>query len=128
MQRRSFRRGHGGHTQGGLHALLLETVGAKSGETRTAMVGYVEEPAGTWLIVGSMAGAAYHPKWIYNLAKNPDAAIEFGDGRRVNVRAATLAGSERDAAWKLLEREAPEYPAYLTKTDREIPIVRLTPR
>jgi deazaflavin-dependent oxidoreductase (nitroreductase family) len=128
LQARTFRRRHGGRTQGGLHALLLETVGAVSGETRTAMLGYVDEPGGTWLVVASMVGAAYHPKWLYNLAKNPDATIEFGDGRRVPVRAKTLDGAELEAAWELLATEGPEYGAYRSKTDREIPVVRLTPR
>jgi deazaflavin-dependent oxidoreductase (nitroreductase family) len=128
MQGRRFRRRHGGHTPAGLHTLLLETVGAVTGETRTAMLGYVEEPAGSWLVVASLAGAARHPKWLHNLAKTPEATIEFGDGRRIEVRARTLEGVDLDAAWNLLAVEAPEYVAYLSKTDREIPVVRLSPR
>jgi hypothetical protein len=43
----------------------------------------------------------------------------------VDIEARSLEGAELDAAWKRLELEAPEYPKYLTKTDREIPILRL---
>jgi hypothetical protein len=44
------------------------------------------------------------------------------------VRAETLEGTDLAAAWERLEREAPEYPKYRTKTDREIAIVRLRSR
>ncbi len=37
----------------------------------------------------------------------------------------TLEGADLAAAWERLEREAPEYPKYRTKTDREVAIVRL---
>ncbi len=128
QQEREFREHGGGRTQGGIPTLLLETVGAKSAARRVAMVGFVEEQPGSWLIIGSMSGMAKHPAWVYNLAKRPEATIEFGDGRRVDVDAKTLDGAELDAAWELIGREAPEYPKYRSQTDREIPVVRLTER
>ena len=127
MQRRQFRR-HGGHTQGGVHALMLETVGARSGEPRSAMLGYFEEGPGSWLVVASLAGAARHPAWLYNLAGEPRATIEFGDGRRVDIVAETLGGADLAAAWDRLAIEGPEYDKYRTKTDRTIPVVRLRER
>ena len=63
---------------------------------------------------------------MYNLAKEPHATVEFYGGRRIDVEAHTLSGADRDAAWKRIEQEAPEYAKYLEKTDREIPVVRLT--
>jgi deazaflavin-dependent oxidoreductase (nitroreductase family) len=125
MQRGQFRRRHGGQSQGGLHALMLETVGARSGEPRSAMLGYVEEAPGSWLVVASLAGAARHPAWLYNLAREPRATIEFGDGRRVDIVAETLDGADLAAAWERLAIEAPEYGKYRSKTDRAIPVVRL---
>jgi deazaflavin-dependent oxidoreductase (nitroreductase family) len=125
QQRREFRERGGGRTQGGIPTLLLETVGAKSGESRVAMVGFVEEAPGSWLVIGSMSGMAHHPAWVYNLAKRPAATVEFGDGRRVEARAETVAGTDLDAAWALIGREAPEYPEYRSQTDREIPVIRL---
>jgi deazaflavin-dependent oxidoreductase (nitroreductase family) len=126
LQRRQFRRRHGGHTQGGAPALILETIGARSGEPRHAMLGYVEDGPGSWLVVASLAGAARNPAWLYNLARDPMATVEMGDGRRVRVDAATLEGSELEAAWQKLAAEAPEYAKYQSQTDREIPVVRLT--
>lgn len=120
-----FRRRRGGRTQGGVPALVLETVGARSGKVRHAMLGYLEDGPDAWLVVASLAGAARQPGWLYNLAHDPTATIEFGDGRRLRVEAETLEGAELERAWQRLEREAPEYPKYHAKTDREIPVVRL---
>ena len=125
LQLRSFRRNKGGRTQGGVPTLILETVGAKSGETRYAMLGFIDEAPGSRLVVASLAGSARNPSWLHNLARNPDAAIELADGRRVGVFATTLAGPELEAAWQKVSVEAPEYAKYLSVTDRAMPIVRL---
>ena len=65
---------------------------------------------------------------MYNLAKEPHATVEFYGGRRIDVEARTLSGEDYEAAWKRIADEAPEYAKYLQKTDREIPVVRLTAR
>jgi deazaflavin-dependent oxidoreductase (nitroreductase family) len=125
MQTAMFRRQKGGRTPGGVPALLLETIGARTGETRRAVVGYLQDGPDAWLTIASLAGTARNPAWLYNLGKNPLATVELGDGRRARVAATSLAGVERDAAWKRIELEAPEYMKYLDATDRQITIVRL---
>jgi deazaflavin-dependent oxidoreductase (nitroreductase family) len=122
-----FRRG-GARTQGGLPALLLETTGAKSGETRHAVLGYLEDGPDAWLVIAALAGAARHPAWMYNLARQPDAVVEFKGGRRVDVRAETLEGDQLAAAWARIGVDAPEFVGYRSKTDRELPVVRLRHR
>lgn len=107
---------------------MLETIGAKTGEPRTALLGYIEELHGSWLVIASLAGAARHPGWLHNLASHPEAMIEFGDGSRVAVRAETLVGEELEAAWARIAVDAPEYVKYRSKTDREIPVIRLRRR
>jgi deazaflavin-dependent oxidoreductase (nitroreductase family) len=124
---RQFRGGKA-RTQGGLHTILLETVGAKSGELRQAVIGYLEEDAGSWLTIASMAGAARNPAWLHNLAKQPEATIEFDDGRRVEIRAESLEGEQLEGAWARIAREAPEYVKYRSKTDRDIAVLRLQRR
>src|ERR671917_451046 len=124
---RQFRRG-GMRTRGGVSTFLLETIGARSGQPRQAALGYLEDGPDAWLVIASMAGASWHPRWLYNLAKQPDATIEFDDGRRVPVRAETLAAPEVEAAWERIEKDAPEYAQYRSKTDRTIPVVRLRRR
>ena len=81
----------------------------------------------SWLVVASNAGSASHPSWYLNLARRPECAIEVGR-ERIEVRAEALQGEERERAWKRVVSLAPGYGKYATDTDREIPIVRLTPR
>lgn len=92
------------------------------------MLGYVEEGPGSWLVVASLVGAARNPSWLHNLARDPRATVEFGDGRRVDVVATTLQGPELEAAWGRLAVDAPEYATYRGKTDRQIAVVRLRER
>jgi deazaflavin-dependent oxidoreductase (nitroreductase family) len=108
------------------HGLLLTTVGARSGERRTASIRRFEDGDGRWLVVGSFGGAAKHPAWVINLAQHPDQAwIEVGHDR-YKVHPELLEGEERAAAWRRIVAEAPQFGGYEHKTDREIPVVRLT--
>lgn len=120
-----FRRKKGGRTPGGVQTLILETVGARSGEKRHAMLGFLDDGPGARLIIASLAGSARNPAWLHNLAKNPIATIELADGRRLRVSATTLAGPDLESAWQKVSVEAPEYARYLSVTDRAMPIVRL---
>jgi deazaflavin-dependent oxidoreductase (nitroreductase family) len=122
-----FRRGSGREVRG-MRTFILETRGAKSGQTRQAIVGYLEEPPDGWLVIASTGGSTWNPGWLHNLAKDPEATIDFGDGRRVDVEAQTLEGADLEAAWDRIEAEAPLYAEYRTKTDRQIPVVRLRTR
>ena len=107
----------------------LETVGAKSGSRRQAVVGSFPEIAApvpsSWIVVASNAGSARHPAWFLNLAKNPDQVWITSGKHRVKVRPETLEGAEHDRAWKEVTSLAPGYGRYLKVTDRVIPIVRL---
>jgi deazaflavin-dependent oxidoreductase (nitroreductase family) len=122
-----FRRG-GSREVRGMPTVLLETRGARSGQTRQAIVGYLAEPPDGWLIIASSGGATWNPSWLHNLANDPDATLDFGDGRRVDVRAESVEGSDLGAVWKRIEAEARQYSDYRTRTDRQIPVVRLRER
>jgi deazaflavin-dependent oxidoreductase (nitroreductase family) len=124
---RRFRRSaaSGGKTMG-MDGLLLTTVGAKTGQRRQALLGSFADGDGAWLIVASAGGAAANPAWYHNLAAHPDQAqVEVG-GKTVNVTATQLTGPERDAAWQRITAAQPRYAGYEKKTDRLIPIIRLT--
>jgi deazaflavin-dependent oxidoreductase (nitroreductase family) len=127
MQVRRFRRG-AVRSQRGMPTLLLTAVGARSGQPRPVILGYLPDGDDAWLIIASLAGASRQPAWLYNLAAKPDATIEFPDGGRVDVTASTVDGPDVAAAWARIDREAPDYGAYRTKTDREISIIRLRRR
>lgn len=111
----------------GARLLSLSTVGAKSGRERRSTVACFPDRDGAWLIVGSAGGAATHPAWFHNLASHPDEVWAEVGSQRLKVRPETLAGPEREQAWQKIIAQAPSFADYTTKTDRELPIVRLTP-
>lgn len=106
--------------------LQLETVGAKSGKARRAMLGWFPDTSReNWLVVASYAGSSRHPAWFLNLAKHPDQVwVEVG-GRRYKVQPESLPGAERVQAWQRITALSPGYGNYQSKTDREIPVIRL---
>lgn len=107
-------------------SLILTTVGAKSGQKREAHLTAFPEGEG-WLVVASRGGSAGHPAWYLNLSKHPDQAwVQFGN-RTMRVLPESLKGAERAKAWQRIVAEYPNYGGYEKKTDREIPVVRLTP-
>jgi len=109
--------------------LQLTTVGARSGEKRHAVLARFEDSngPGSWLIVGSNAGAARHPSWCHNLVKNPGQAWVTIGQQEVKVYPESLEGDEREAAWRRIVSLAPGYGKYEQTTDRLIPLIRLTP-
>jgi deazaflavin-dependent oxidoreductase (nitroreductase family) len=112
----------------GFKALVLTTVGRKSGVERATPVGWFPGPDGSWLIVASAAGAPANPAWYYNIAAHPDQVQIEVDGRKIAVTADQLHGPEREEAWQQITTTAPRFAQYQVKTDRELPIIRLTPR
>jgi deazaflavin-dependent oxidoreductase (nitroreductase family) len=116
----------------GAKLLELTTTGARSGLPRTVTLGWFPDSPTTnsdgkdsWLVVASNAGAPQHPAWYFNMAKHPDQVWAIIDGRKIHVRPESLKGAEREEAWRRIVAQAPGYGAYETKTDREIPVVRL---
>jgi deazaflavin-dependent oxidoreductase (nitroreductase family) len=109
----------------GAKLLELTTIGARSGLPRTVTLGYFSDGKDAWLIVASNAGSAQHPAWYFNIARNPDQVWITVGGRKIHVRAESLKGAERAEAWRRIVAQAPGYGGYETKTDREIPVVRL---
>jgi len=78
--------------------------------------------------LASAVGASRHPAWLHNLAKQPEATVEFGDGARVQIRAESLEDADLARAWERIAVEAPEYVKYRSKTDRDMPVIRLRRR
>ena len=115
--------GHFGKTP----ILLLETLGRKSGQTRTNGLMYLDR-GDSWAVAASWAGEPKHPLWYLNLVAQPEATIQMG-GRRVAVRARELAGDERAVVWKEIVTQDPGFAVYEERTRgiREIPVVLLEP-
>lgn len=110
---------------GNVPLVLLTTIGAKTGQERTTVLGGFEEASGDWLIVGSKGGSISHPAWFINLAKNPDNVwLEVGR-RKFKVTPELLKGDEYEKAYQRVVSESPGYAGYRKVTDRAIPVVRL---
>ena len=111
----------------GLDLLYLTTVGARSGKQRTTPVARFDDGRGGWLVVASDSGAARHPGWYHNIAGHPDHVWVEVAGAHHRVAVQQMEGPARTAAWETVTSRAPFYRKYESKTDRSIPVLRLTP-
>ncbi len=117
--------GHGGRL-GTPPMLLLDHVGAKSGQRRTSPLVYVRD-GDDLVIVASKGGHPRHPAWFHNLRANPDTTVQVGAERRtIHARVATP--EERRRLWPKAVDVWPGYDGYQRRTDREIPLVILERR
>lgn len=111
---------------GGPPMLLLDHVGAKSGQKRTSPLAYVPDGRDV-VIVASKGGHPKNPAWFYNLKANPDTTAQIGtEHREVHARVATAA--ERERLWPRAHEIYGGYRGYQERTDREIPLIVLEPR
>ena len=110
----------------GAPVLLLNTVGRKSGQPRTAPLIYMEDGANL-VLVASKGGSRRHPLWYRNLEASPEAEVQVGSELR-KVRARTASAQEKDALWPGLLRVYRDYDSYQARTRRDIPVVILEPR
>ncbi len=111
----------------GFPVAVVTTIGAKSGEERKQVLGVFPDGRNAWLIIASNSGARAHPHWFVNIAKNPDKVWLTVAGKRIRVHVESLQGKERSDAYARVVAAAKNYAGYPTKTDREIPVLRLTP-
>lgn len=109
-------------------ALVLTTIGRKSGTERTTVVCWFPGRDGSWLIVAAAGGTACNPAWYYNIAAHPDQVRIEIDGRTVAVTAEQLHGAERAEAWQQITAAAHRFARFQQKTDRELPVIRLRRR
>jgi deazaflavin-dependent oxidoreductase (nitroreductase family) len=81
----------------GVPAVILTTIGAKSGELRSVAVYGIPHPEGM-AVIASNFGGAKHPAWSHNLQANPQATVSVNrDTWRATARPATP--RERDEIW-----------------------------
>src|SRR5438046_10733747 len=90
----------------GRQLLLLTTTGARTGEPRTAVVGY-RKSGDVFVVIASANGAAAHPAWYVNLLANSNATVEVGP-EKLTVRARTARGKGRGNVGKLVRSLDPK--------------------
>jgi len=61
----------------GARLLLLTTTGAKTGQPRTAPLGYTRD-GDRYVVVGSNSGGPEHATWYGNIQADPNVIVEVG--------------------------------------------------
>jgi deazaflavin-dependent oxidoreductase (nitroreductase family) len=111
----------------GMDLLYLTTIGARTGQKRLTPVARFPDGDGGWLVVASSAGSAHNPSWYHNIVAHPDQVWIEMAGHQVRVTAEQLHGQRREEAWQRIIASQPRYAGYQRKTDRVLPIIRLSP-
>jgi F420H(2)-dependent quinone reductase len=109
----------------GAPILLLHHRGRKSGKDRVSPLIYIGD-GDDLVVVGSKGGSHKHPSWLLNLREMAETTVELdGEKRRVKVRIASA--DERERLWPRAVEVYSPYAAYQRRTEREIPLVILSP-
>lgn len=106
--------------------VVVTSLGAKSGKLRKTPIMRIEHE-GQYVAVASLGGAPRNPQWYYNFKASPFVELQDGAVRRdYDVR--ELEGEERERWWRIAVEQWPTYAEYQRKTERQIPLLLLTPR
>lgn len=119
-------RGLLGHGAPGLPPmLLLDHVGAKSGNRRTAPLVYMPDGE-RFVVVAAKGGHPRNPAWVHNLRANPYTEAQIGP-RRVKVIACEADDQQRRQLWPRAIQYNPLWERYQRRTRRTIPLFVLSP-
>ena len=118
-------RGEVGYLWNGVPTLLLTTTGRRTGEARTSALIFGRD-GDDYLVVASMGGAPRHPQWYLNITAHPAAELQVRD-QHIRVVARTASAEEKPRLWRVMAGIWPNYDVYQTRTERDIPVVVLSP-
>jgi deazaflavin-dependent oxidoreductase (nitroreductase family) len=116
----------GGRWTYGAPVMLLTAVGRKSGQRRTTPLLYIRDGENI-VTVASKAGVSTHPQWFRNLEETPECDVEIGR-QTLHLRARRATREEKAALWPRLVTMYPDFDVYQQRTERDIPVVILSPR
>ena len=105
--------------------VVITSVGSRSGKLRKNPVMRVERD-GIYVAIASKGGAPENPSWYANLVAHPEVEVQDGPEPH-SYRAELVEGEERADLWQLAVDTWPTYAEYQQKTDRQIPVFKLTP-
>lgn len=124
-------KGRIGYSAFGVKIVALTTIGRKSGEPRTTMIGGPIIEDDMVVVVASYAGSPNHPQWFLNLKANPDVQATYKDATLKLVTRAMVAreaeGEERAALWQRAVAVFPKFEELQAEKKRQIPVVVLEP-
>jgi deazaflavin-dependent oxidoreductase (nitroreductase family) len=104
--------------------VVITSVGAKSGNLRKNPVMRVERD-GVYVAIASKGGADDQPEWYYNFVAHPEVELQDGPVKKT-YRVELVEGEERADLWQLAVDTWDTYASYQKKTEREIPVFKLT--
>jgi len=108
----------------GQQVLVVETIGAKSGQARRIPLVYVVDGEAI-VLIASKGGAPKHPAWYHNLKAHPEVQV-WAKGRSGRYRAREAEGEERERLWAKAVDYYAGYDTYQARTGgRRIPVMVL---
>jgi deazaflavin-dependent oxidoreductase (nitroreductase family) len=116
-----------GWSAGSMPVVELTTTGRKSGQPRTVLLTSPVQEGDAVIVVASKGGEDTHPAWFLNLRDDSSVTVSLGGEPAAAYTATVLADDERDRLWPQIEQSYKGYAGYQRKTDRKIPLVRLSP-
>jgi deazaflavin-dependent oxidoreductase (nitroreductase family) len=111
----------------GMPVVELTVAGRKSGEPRTVMLTSPLQEGSTYVVVASRGGDDKPPAWLLNIEASGDVQVARDGGAPQPWKARVATAEERARLWPLVTRDQPHYGGYQKKTEREIPLVLLSP-
>ena len=110
----------------GWGAMRLTTIGRRTGQERSVMLGYFND--GPNLAIMAMNGwGEGEPAWWLNLQANPDARVDLADGPRL-VTGRAAQGEERERLWARWREIDKNLDAYAARRPTETAVVILESR
>ena len=120
-------RGRVGWRFGTMTVLEVTTTGRRSGQPRTVLLTSPIARDGGFVLVASKGGYPDHPDWYKNLVADPRVSVSVAGGPAKQMVARTASADERAAMWPEVVRAYRGYASYQRRTEREIPLVVLSP-
>lgn len=106
--------------------VILNTIGAKSGERREIPLVALVGNDGELTVFASKAGAPTNPDWYYNLKANPDITVEYG-AESFDAKVEELPEAEGQARLQAQAALIPTFGEYVTSAaPRVIPAFSIT--
>jgi deazaflavin-dependent oxidoreductase (nitroreductase family) len=122
----TLRANHGEVPEGpmaGRNLLILTTKGAKTGESRQAVLTFSRDD-GRLVVAATAGGSPVAPSWYHNVLANPAVEVE-AKGESFTATATEAPPGERERLWAQHVAERPEFAEYPEKSGRTIPVVTI---
>lgn len=106
--------------------LVLETVGRRTGRSRSTTLAYHRVGKDDLVVIGGAGGQRQVPDWVANVRANPAVQVVV-DRERLGMIAVELLGDERRRVWDEVSAVWPQIEGYEQRADRPVPVFLLQP-